>query len=328
MGFYCVQYFITPLSDKRTESLSPGHCVWVLGWLEVWFTSSRSGPCLSRSLDCQGSEPGHPAPLGMHSVAWGGRCSPQLAASGSLSICIPLERPGSVYSGGVTDSIASSLQVFRYQDYFSLNDHVFNYFIPNLVTKRAIKCPFLAAVFPVQSYWRGSASPQSVIYHSCRPSCTFNESASVHSCVCSHSCSCDGEINTSHKLWMFYHLHTYSTPSHTCTCAPTRVFLASLVLFFLSGWHRDHGCHATRSVFSKTAEDSLAHVTTASRLTCYHGDKPANENSADSCDVDCELFVLRGDLFFSLSPPFLLHSYSDAGPSTLCTCVPTFAHIK
>lgn len=73
-----------------------------------------------------------------------------------------------------------------------------------------------------------------------------------------------------------------------------------------NGWHCDHGCHTTHAVFSKTAEDSLAHVTTASRLTCYHGDKQANENSADGCDVDCKLFVLRGDLFFfflSLSPP-------------------------
>lgn len=95
-----------------------------------------------------------------------------------------------------------------------------------------------------------------------------------------------------------------------------------------SGWHCDHGCHTTHAVFSKTAEDSLAHVTTASRLTCYHGDKPANENSADGCDVDCKLFVLRGDLFFfPLSPP-PIHSYSDADPATLCTCTQTFIQIK
>lgn len=30
-GFYCVQYFKSPPSDERTESLSPGHRVWVLG---------------------------------------------------------------------------------------------------------------------------------------------------------------------------------------------------------------------------------------------------------------------------------------------------------
>jgi hypothetical protein len=42
-----------------------------------------------------------------------------------------------------------------------------------------------------------------------------------------------------------------------------------------------------------------AHVTTASRLTCYYGDKPTNENSADGCDVDCKLFVLRVTYFFS-----------------------------
>lgn len=59
-------------------------------------------------------------------------------------------------------------------------------------------------------------------------------------------------------------------------------------------------------------------MTTASRLTCYHGDKPTNENSADGCAVDCKLFVLRGDLFFFPPPPSpTLHSHSDADPATL-----------
>lgn len=101
-------------------------------------------------------------------------------------------------------------------------------------------------------------------------------------------------------------IFTPTAHTHTHTRALQHACFSLIVLFFLgapvSGWHHDHGCHASRSVFSKTAEDSLAHVTTASRLTCYHGDKPANENSADSCDVDYELFVLRGDLFFFPSP--------------------------
>lgn len=111
----------------------------------------------------------------------------------------------------------------------------------------------------------------------------------------------------------------------TPTESPTRLFWA-VFLFFSScdssspsGWHCDHGCHTTHAVFSKTAEDSLSHVTTASRLTCYHGDKPTNENSADGCAVDCKLFVLRGDLFFFFPPPPspTLHSHSDADPATL-----------
>lgn len=150
-------------------------------------------------------------------------------------------------------------------------------------------------------------SSQSAFISFLCPSCTFNECAGIHSCVRSHSCSCSGEINPPHKVWTLCRLHTYGTHMHAHTRVLSNVLFFSASLFFgapVSGWHHDHGCHATRSVFSKTAEDSLAHVTTASRLTCYHGDKPANENSADSCDVDCELFVLRGDLFFPLlSPP-------------------------
>ena len=72
---------------------------------------------------------------------------------------------------------------------------------------------------------------------------------------------------------------------------------------------RDHGCHAMHSVFSKTAKDLPAHVTTASRLTCYYGDKSTNENSADGCDVDCKLFVLRVTYFFySYSDPLFTHA--------------------
>lgn len=99
------------------------------------------------------------------------------------------------------------------------------------------------------------------------------------------------------------------TPTpHTHTHVRANMFQPGCFVFFLRSceWVTPRSrMSSTRSVFSKTAEDSLAHVTTASRLTCYHGDKPANENSADSCDVDCELFVLRGDLFFfsPRSPP-------------------------
>lgn len=100
-----------------------------------------------------------------------------------------------------------------------------------------------------------------------------------------------------------------------------------------SGWHCDHGCHTTHAVFSKTAEDSLAHVTTASRLTCYHGDKSANENSADGCDVDCKLFVLRGDLFFFSSPPPPLHPSTATETQTpllwhMCMWTHTFSQKK
>lgn len=146
----------------------------------------------------------------------------------------------------------------------------------------------------------------------------MNLPASIH--VCSHSCSCNGEISTSHRREHCL-IFTPTAHTHTHTRALQHACFSLIVLFFLgapvSGWHHDHGCHASRSVFSKTAEDSLAHVTTASRLTCYHGDKPANENSADSCDVDYELFVLRGDLFFSPLPSLLhrpfysLHVHSD-----------------
>lgn len=112
---------------------------------------------------------------------------------------------------------------------------------------------------------------------------------------------------------------------------PPRVFCFIWLVFLLllvfslqptvTGWHRDRGCHTTYSVSSKTAEELLAYVTTASRLTCYHRDRPANGNSADGYDVDCKLFVLRGDLFFSpSSPPSSVHSYTD--PTT-----PTHVHI-
>lgn len=100
-------------------------------------------------------------------------------------------------------------------------------------------------------------------------------------------------------------IFTPTPHTHTHTCAPTCFSLVVLFFFSLRSceWVTPRSrMSSTRSVFSKTAEDSLAHVTTASRLTCYHGDKPANENSADSCDVDCELFVLRGDLFFFFPP--------------------------
>ena len=130
----------------------------------------------------------------------------------------------------------------------------------------------------------------------------------------SHSCSPTARLTHLHTLQQQQQQQQQLPP------APTRLFgflflfvCLFVVIFFPSlpwcdssspnGWHCDHGCHTTRAVFSKTAEDSLAHVTTASRLTCYHGDKQANENSADGCDVDCKLFVLRGDLFFSLSLP-------------------------
>lgn len=110
-------------------------------------------------------------------------------------------------------------------------------------------------------------------------------------------------------------LHTYSLSGAPC-------FVLFLFGFFLqptvTGWHRGRGCHTTCSVSSKTAEDWLAHVTTASRLTCYHGDRPANGNSADGYDVDCKLFVLRGDLFFfshSSPPPSSVHSNTDADPT-------------
>lgn len=133
-------------------------------------------------------------------------------------------------------------------------------------------------------------------------SCAFSESWHSHSCIYSVIHAPHSEINTSHKVWMLYHLHTYSI-----SCSYTFVldyFLCVCDSFLPNGWHCDYGCHTTHAVFSKTAEDSPAHVTTASRLACYHGDKPANENSADGCNVDCKLFVLRGDLFFfSLSPP-------------------------
>lgn len=175
---------------------------------------------------------------------------------------------------------------------------------------------------------------------------SLNVAAFIHVFIQSFMLT-DGEINTSHELWMLYHLHTLQQQRQHPPASYTFVFL-----LFCSpppwcdssspnGWHCDHGCHTTHAVFSKTAEDSLAHVTTASRLTCYHGDKQANENSADGCDVDCKLFVLRGDLFFfslSLSPPphltphltphFSLHSYSDADPATPCTCTQTFTLIK
>lgn len=153
-----------------------------------------------------------------------------------------------------------------------------------------------------QSSYTGEAPSLPFIISCVHRAPSMNLPASIH--VCSHSCSCNGEISTSHTAWTLSHLHTYS--AHTHTRALQHACFSLIVLFFLgapvSGWHHDHGCHASRSVFSKTAEDSLAHVTTASRLTCYHGDKPANENSADSCDVDYELFVLRGDLFFFPSP--------------------------
>lgn len=187
--------------------------------------------------------------------------------------------------------------------------------------------------------------PQSVVCHLCRPPCTFNESASLHSCVCSHSCCCDTHRTSCECSGVF----TPTAPPRARARALQRApFLASSFWgVFWSGWHRDRGSHATRSVFSKTAEDSLAHVTTASRLTCYHGDKPANENSADSCDVDCELFVLRGDLFFPpLSPlppaqllrrrPFYsLHVRPDVGahqinmPRPLAhTCTRTYSTVR
>lgn len=124
----------------------------------------------------------------------------------------------------------------------------------------------------------------------------------------------------------------------TPTESPTRLFWA-VFLFFSScdssspsGWHCDHGCHTTHAVFSKTAEDSLSHVTTASRLTCYHGDKPTNENSADGCAVDCKLFVLRGDLFF-FSLPLPPQHFTATQTQTpllwhMCTCAQTCIRIK
>lgn len=42
---------------------------------------------------------------------------------------------GSVYGRGGMDSPTSVLQVFRFQDRFSQNDHMFNYLIDDLVCK-------------------------------------------------------------------------------------------------------------------------------------------------------------------------------------------------
>ena len=161
---------------------------------------------------------------------------------------------------------------------------------------------------------------------------SLNVAAFIHVFIQSFMLT-DGEINTSHELWMLYHLHTLQQQRQQhppASCSYTFVFFfllfCFLFLFFSlpwcdssspNGWHCDHGCHTTHAVFSKTAEDSLAHVTTASRLTCYHGDKQANENSADGCDVDCKLFVLRGDLFFfSLSLSISLSPHLPTSPPT------------
>lgn len=99
-----------------------------------------------------------------------------------------------------------------------------------------------------------------------------------------------------------------------------RSFTRRVVLALRSGRRRSsscdargHACHTTPARFPKTAEDSLAHVTTASRLTCYHGDKPANENSADGCDVDGKLFCFKGvTYFFSPLPPEHQHPQPPA----------------
>lgn len=190
------------------------------------------------------------------------------------------------------------------------------------ITSWAIRAPSLAAVFVLQPWSHLMLVKNTTRLSVCdllfvsarlsfvchRPS--MNAPVFIHVYAAIHTPHY--EINTSHKLWMLYHLHTYSV-SHSDSLARSGPFV---VIFpwcsSRSGWHCDHGCHTTHAVFSKTAEDLLAHVTTASRLTCYHGDKPANENSADGCDVDCKLFVLRGDLFFFfflLLPPLQLLRY-------------------
>lgn len=136
---------------------------------------------------------------------------------------------------------------------------------------------------------------QSLILESFPLSCTYNESGKSHSCIYSVIHAPHSEINASHKA-----VNVVSSSHRQHLLSYTFVLGCSSP----SGWHCDHGCHTTHAVFSKTAEDSLAHVTTASRLTCYHGDKSANENSADGCDVDCKLFVLRGwPIFFFFLPP-------------------------
>lgn len=135
-------------------------------------------------------------------------------------------------------------------------------------------------------------------------------------------------------IWLsFMHFFSHSYPptvlwTHhiSCECciiftpavspAPTRLFSD---VFVAPHWHCDHGCHTTHALSSKTAEDSLAHVTTASRLTCYHGNKPANENSADSCNVDCKLFCFKGWPIFPSPLQLLRPCYSG-------TCARAHSH--
>lgn len=62
-------------------------------------------------------------------------------------------------------------------------------------------------------------------------------------------------------------------------------------------WHLgDWTYHACGILLDSKRVDG--HVTAASRLTRYYGDKPTNKNSADGCYVDCTFFVLRMTYFF------------------------------
>lgn len=150
MGFFLLCPIFNHAALRQTDGVFVSRTPCLASGLTVgvWFTSSRSGPCLSRSRDSQGSDPGHPAPLVMHSVACGGRCSQRftehLHPSGEAGVHVQWRS---------NDSTASLLPLLPFQDYYSPNDHVLIHFTPNLGTKRAIRCPFLAAVFPVQSYW-------------------------------------------------------------------------------------------------------------------------------------------------------------------------------
>lgn len=305
---------------------------------------------LSGSPDSQGSVPVRPAPLVMHSEAWGGQYSSQLAPLGVIygaslwELTVVLQRRrihtdlitsvSQVKMCWVLDAVFLAKKNINVLVSYWWSDAEWSVYMCQMMllwfqdNKLSNKSPQPGCCVPTPAVITPHAgkkhdSPFSLWFIICHiPS--MNVSVFIHVYAAIHTPHC--QINTSHKLWMLYHLHTYSV-SHSDPLARSGPFVVVFAwCSSRSGWHCDHGCHTTQAVFSKTAEDLLAHVTTASRLTCYHGDKPANENSADGCDVDCKLFVLRGDLFFFYYSP--LCSYSDTDPVTLCTCTQTFNQIK